>query len=182
MTEIASVLFGREEIRRRVEDLGTMIAGDYAGRAPVLVSVLKGGAMFLADLVRAIDLPLEVGFMAITRYGEAAESLGRVRILLDLDLDIEGRDVILVEDIVDTGLTLDYLLETLRPRRPASLEVCVLLCKPQELRVDVEVKYKGFDIPSVFVVGYGLDYAERYRNLRFVGTLRREVYERPDDR
>jgi len=100
----------------------------------------------------------------------------------DLERDIAGRDVILIEDIVDTGLTLDYLLQTLRPRRPASLEVCVLLCKPQELQVDVDVKYKGFDIPSVFVVGYGLDYAERYRNLRFVGTLRREVYERPDAR
>jgi hypoxanthine phosphoribosyltransferase len=129
MTEIASVLFGREEIRRRVEDLGTTIAGDYAGRAPVLVSVLKGGAMFLADLVRAVDLPLEVGFMAITRYGEAAESLGRVRILLDLDLDIEGRDVILVEDIVDTGLTSRYLLSVLASRRPASVEICTLLDK-----------------------------------------------------
>ena len=165
MTEIASVLFGREEIRRRVDDLGTMIAGDYAGRAPVLVSVLKGGAMFLADLVRAIDLPLEVGFMAITRYGEAAESLGRVRILLDLDLDIEGRDVILVEDIVDTGLTSRYLLSVLGGRRPASVEICTLLDKAVRRIAPLQPRYVGLTCPDRFVVGYGLDLDERYRNL-----------------
>jgi hypoxanthine phosphoribosyltransferase len=124
-------------------------------------------------------VPHEVDFIAVSSYGSATETSGVVRLLKDLDREISGRHVILVEDIVDTGLTLDYLLETLRPRRPASLEVCVLLCKPQELRVEVDVRYKAFDIPSVFVVGYGLDYDERYRNLRYVGTLKREVYERP---
>jgi hypoxanthine phosphoribosyltransferase len=165
MAEIASVLFGREDVRRRVEDLGAQISGDYAGRVPVLVSVLKGGAIFLADLVRAIDLPLEVGFMAISRYGEAEESFGRVRIVLDLDRDIDGRDVILVEDIVDTGLTSRYLLSVLGARRPASLEVCTLLDKAVRRIVPLTPRYAGFDCPDRFVVGYGLDLGERHRNL-----------------
>jgi hypoxanthine phosphoribosyltransferase len=164
-----------------VAELGAELRADYRGVEPVLVSVLRGGVMFLADLVRAAAMPCLVDFMAISRF-DASEDTGVVRIEKDLDLDLSGAHVLVVEDIVDTGLTLDYLLETLRPRRPASLEVCVLLCKPQELRVDVDIRYKGFDIPSVFVVGYGLDFAERYRNLRFVGSLRREVYERPDAR
>ena len=165
MTEVASVLYGREDIRRRVEELGRAITGDYAGREPVLVTVLKGGTVFLADLMREIQLPLEVHFMAISRYGEAEESLGRVQILLDLDIDLTGRDVLLVEDIVDTGLTLSYLLSVLRARGPASLEVCALLDKSVRRIAPLAVRYAGFDCPDRFVVGYGLDVAERYRNL-----------------
>ncbi len=165
MTEVASVLFGREDIRRRVDDLGRAITSDYAGREPVLISVLKGGTMFLADLFRRIDRPLRVDFMAISRYGDADESFGRVRILMDVEADLTGRDVLLVEDIVDTGLTLNYLLGTLRARSPASLEVCTLLDKSVRRITPVDVRYAGFDCPDRFVVGYGLDHVERYRNL-----------------
>ena len=165
MAAVASVLFGREAIRRRVEELGREISRDYAGREPVLVSVLKGGSMFLADLIRSIDLPLELHFMAISRYGDAAESLGRVRILLDVEIDLADRDVLLVEDIVDTGLTSRYLLSVLRSRGPASLELCTLLDKSVRRIVPLEPTYSGFECPDRFVVGYGLDFAERYRNV-----------------
>ena len=180
--DIETVLLDEERIKAGVAELAARISTDYEGRDLLLVGVLKGAVVLMADLSRALDVPHEVDFIAVSSYGSATETSGVVRLLKDLDREIADRHVILVEDIVDTGLTLDYLLETLRPRRPASLEVCVLLCKPQELRVDVDIRYKGFDIPSVFVVGYGLDFAERYRNLRFVGSLRREVYERPDAR
>ena len=165
MAEVASVLVGREDVRRRVEELGRTITGDYVGREPVFITVLKGGAMFLADLMRAVDLPVETHFMAISRYGDADESMGRVRILLDVDADLAGRDVILVEDIVDTGLTLRYLLGVLRARGPASLEVCTLLDKSARRIVPLTPRYVGFDCPDRFVVGYGLDFGERYRNL-----------------
>jgi hypoxanthine phosphoribosyltransferase len=165
MTEVASVLYGREDVRRRVEELGRTITGDYVGRAPVLVSVLKGGAMFLADLIRQLDLPLETHFMAISRYAGAEESLGRVQILLDVETDLTGRDVILCEDIVDTGLTSRYLLSVLRARAPSSLELCTLLDKAARRIVPLTPRYVGFDCPDAFVVGYGLDHAERYRNL-----------------
>jgi hypoxanthine phosphoribosyltransferase len=165
MTEVASVLFGRQDVRRRVEELGRAITDDYAGRTPLLITVLKGGAVFLADLMRHIDLPLETHFIAISRYGDAEESLGRVQVLLDIDADITARDVILVEDIVDTGLTSSYLLSTLRARGPATLEVCALLDKSVRRIVPVEVRYAGFDCPDRFVIGYGLDFRERYRNL-----------------
>lgn len=158
-------MFGREDIRRRVEELGHAIAGDYEGREPVLVTVLRGGAMFLADLMRHVDLPLEIHFMAVSRYGDASESLGRVRILLDVTEDLAGRDVILVEDIVDTGLTLRYLLSVLQARKPASLEVVALLDKSVRRIVPLSPRYAGFDCPDRFVVGYGLDHRERYRNL-----------------
>ena len=169
LQEIESVLLDEERVQAGVAELAARISEDYRGLDLLLVGVL--------DLVRALTTPHEVDFIATSSYGSATQTSGVVRLLKDLDHEIEGRHVLLVEDIVDTGLTLEYLLETLRPRRPASLEVCVLLCKPDELRVEVPVKYKAFDIPSVFVVGYGLDYAERFRNLPFVGTLRREVYE-----
>ncbi|MEO8476929.1 MAG: hypoxanthine phosphoribosyltransferase [Actinomycetota bacterium] len=165
MTEVASVLFGREDIRRRVAELGRTITGDYVGREPVLVTVLKGGAIFLADLVRAIDLPAEPHFMAISRYDDASESKGRVRILLDLEVDLAGRDVLLVEDIVDTGLTLRTLLGVMRARGPSSLEVVTLLDKSVRRIVPLAPRYVGFDCPDRFVVGYGLDVGERYRNL-----------------
>jgi hypoxanthine phosphoribosyltransferase len=165
MSEVASVLFGRADVRRRVQELGRTITGDYVGRNPVLITVLKGAAVFLADLMRQIDLPVEPHFMAVSRYGDAEESMGRVQILLDVDVDLVGRDVILVEDIVDTGLTLRYLLATLRARSPASLEVCTLLDKSVRRIVPAELRYVGFDCPDRFVVGYGLDFRERYRNL-----------------
>jgi hypoxanthine phosphoribosyltransferase len=171
MMEVASVLFGRDDIRRRVDELARAITGDYADREPVLISVLKGGTMFLADLFRRIDLPLRVDFMAISRYGEAAESLGRVRILMDVDADLTGRDVVLVEDIVDTGLTLSYLLGTLRARQPASIAVCTLLDRSVRRIAPVNVRYVGFDCPDRFVVGYGLDHLERYRNLRDIYAI-----------
>jgi hypoxanthine phosphoribosyltransferase len=165
MTELARVLFGREDIRHRVEELGRTITGDYVGRDPVLISVLKGGTVFLADLIRQIQLPLETHMMAISPYGGAEESMGRVRILLDVEIDLTGRDVLLVEDIVDTGLTLSYLLSILRARRPASLELCTLLDRSIRRIVPLRPRYVGFDCPDSFVVGYGLDFEERYRNL-----------------
>jgi hypoxanthine phosphoribosyltransferase len=165
MTELARVLFGREDIRHRVEELGRTITGDYVGRDPVLISVLKGGTVFLADLIRQIRLPVETHMMAISPYGGAEESMGRVRILLDVEIDLTGRDVLLVEDIVDTGLTLSYLLSILRARRPASLELCTLLDRSIRRIVPLRPRYVGFDCPDSFVVGYGLDFEERYRNL-----------------
>jgi hypoxanthine phosphoribosyltransferase len=165
MSEVASVLFGREDVRRRVEELGRTIAGDYVGREPVFITVLKGGTMFLADLMRAVDLPVETHFMAVSRYGDAAESMGRVQILLDVDVDLAGRHVVVVEDIVDTGLTLKYLLGVLRAREPSSLEVCALLDKSARRIVPMSPRYAGFDCPDRFLVGYGLDFRERYRNV-----------------
>jgi hypoxanthine phosphoribosyltransferase len=165
MPEIASVLFGRDDVRRRIGELGRAITADYQGREPVLVSVLKGGTMFLADLFREVTLPLGVDFMSISRYGEADESLGRVRILKDLDQDIGGRDVLLIEDIVDTGLTLSYLIGTLRSREPTSVAVCALLDRSARRIAPLELAYVGFDCPDRFVVGYGLDFRERYRQL-----------------
>jgi hypoxanthine phosphoribosyltransferase len=165
MTEVASVLYAREEIRRRVGELGRTITQDHIGRQPVFVAVLTGGAVFLADLVRSIDLPLETHFMAISRYAGAEESQGRVQILLDVDVDITGRDVLLVEDIVDTGLTSRYLLSVLAARRPASLEICTLLDRSVRRIVPLEPRYVGFDCPDAFVVGYGLDFMDRYRSV-----------------
>ncbi|HZD81042.1 MAG TPA: hypoxanthine phosphoribosyltransferase [Actinomycetota bacterium] len=165
MSEVASVLFGREDIRRRTWELGRTITGDYEGRAPVLISVLKGGSLFLADLIRQVRLPLSVDYMSISRYGGAAESMGRVRIVKDLDEDIGGRDVLVVEDIIDTGLTLSYLISVLESRLPASVQVCTLLDKSVRRIAPLEIRYRGFDCPDVFVVGYGLDFHERYRNI-----------------
>lgn len=165
MSGFARVLFGREDIRRRTRELGRTITGDYGGREPVLISVLKGGTVFLADLIREIPLPLRVDFMSISSYGGAAESMGRVRILKDLDEDISGQHVIVVEDIVDTGLTLSYLLSVLESRGPASLEVCTLLDRSARRIAPLSLRYVGFDCPDVFVVGYGLDVGGRYRNL-----------------
>lgn len=165
MTDLASVLFGREAIDRRVGELGRAITRDYAEREPVLVTVLKGGAVFLADLMRGIDRPVETHFLAVSRYVETASSSGRVRILLDLDLDLSGRHVLLVEDIVDTGMTLRYLSSVLTARGPASFEVVTLLNRSVRRIVPITPRYVGFDCPDAFVVGYGLDFDERYRNL-----------------
>jgi len=165
VTDVVSVLFTREDLRRRIEELGRTITGDYDGREPVLISVLRGGSVFLADLIREISLPLSIDYMSISRYGGAAESMGHVRIVKDLEDDIGGRDVIVVEDIVDTGLTLSYLLSVLASRSPASLAVCTLLDKSARRIAPLEIRYRGFECPDVFVVGYGLDLRERYRNV-----------------
>ncbi len=165
MSEVFSVEFGREDIRRRIEELGRTITGDYRGREPVLISVLKGGSVFLADLIRQIALPVAIDYMSISRYGGAAESLGRVRIVKDLEQDIGGRDVVIVEDIVDTGLTLSYLISVLESREPASIAVCALLDKSARRIAPLEIRYRGFECPDVFVVGYGLDLDERFRNV-----------------
>jgi hypoxanthine phosphoribosyltransferase len=166
---MATILYREEEILDRVRELGRAIARDYAGRSPVLVCILKGAVVFLADLFREIDLPVRVDFMSISSYGAGSEATGGVvRILKDLDQDIGGEDVIVVEDIIDTGLTLSYLLATLRARQPASLEVCTLLDKSARRIAPLEIRYRGFDCPDRFVVGYGLDQGERYRNVRSI--------------
>ncbi len=168
---IAEVLIEEDALHDRVAALGAEISADYGDRDLLLVGVLKGAVFFMADLMRSIDVHCEVDFMAISSYGASTDSSGVVRILKDLDTAIEGRNVLVVEDIIDSGLTLSYLMRNLRARNPASLEVCALLTKPERREIDVPVKYIGFEIPNRFVVGYGLDFAERYRNLRYVGVL-----------
>jgi len=169
---IGEILVQPDDLQHRVRELGGEITRDYAGKEPLLVCVLKGAVFFLSDLMRAIELPCEVDFMAVASYGSATQSSGVVRILKDLDAVIAGRDVIIVEDIVDSGLTLQYLLRNLKARDPASLCVCALLTKPERLEVDLSPRYVGFEIPNRFAVGYGLDHAERYRNLPYVAALR----------
>ncbi|HEX2495589.1 MAG TPA: hypoxanthine phosphoribosyltransferase [Gaiellaceae bacterium] len=164
-----------DALRERIGELGAEISADYAGKDLLLVGVLKGAVFFMADLMRHITVPCEVDFMAISSYGASTDSSGVVRILKDLDETIEGRNVLVVEDIIDSGLTLSYLKRTLGARNPASLEICALLTKPERREVDVPVRYTGFEIPNRFVVGYGLDFAERYRNLRYVGVLADEA-------
>ena len=174
--DLEKVLLTEEEIDRRLDELAAAIDADYAGRDPLLVGVLKGAVMVMADLSRRLSLPVEQDWMAISSYGSGTKSSGVVRILKDLERDITGRDVLIVEDIVDSGLTLSWIMANLSSRGPASVEVCTLLRKPEVLKVDVPLRYVGFDIPNEFVVGYGLDYAERYRNLRVIGTLAPHVY------
>jgi hypoxanthine phosphoribosyltransferase len=165
-----------EQIKDRITELAREIDADYAGREPMLVGVLKGAAMFMSDLARALERPSTMEFMAVSSYGSATSSSGVVRILKDLDRDITDKHVLVLEDIIDSGLTLSWLLKNLGGRAPASLEVCALLRKPDAVKVDVPVKYIGFDIPNEFVIGYGLDYAERYRDLPYIATLKPEVY------
>jgi hypoxanthine phosphoribosyltransferase len=175
--DIAKVLIEEERIQRRVRELGEQIAADYrATDNLLLVGVLKGCAMFMMDLVRAIDIPLSFDFIAVASYGMSTESSGVVRMLKDLDVDLAGRNVLIVEDIIDSGLTLAYLRGQLLSRGPASLRICTLLNKPERRTADVPVEYLGFDIPNEFVVGYGLDFAEHYRNLPYIGVLRPEIY------
>jgi hypoxanthine phosphoribosyltransferase len=170
---LGEVLVSAEDLQRRVAELGAEITRDYAGRPLLLVGVLKGAVFFLSDLMRYIEGPVEVDFMAVASYGSATDSSGVVRILKDLDAAIEGRDVLIVEDIVDSGLTLQYLMRNLGSRNPSTLEVCALLTKPERRKVDLPTRYVGFEIPNRFVVGYGLDYAERHRNLPYVAALER---------
>lgn len=175
--DIAEVLIDADAIARRVRELGEEISRDYEGKFPVLVSILKGALPFLADLMRNISIPLSLDFLEVSSYGSATASSGVVRVLKDLAHSIEGRHVLVVEDVIDTGLTLNYVLDHLRAQRPASLRLCTLLDKPARRIVPLGIDYRGFEIPDKFVIGYGLDYAERYRNLPFIGVLRPEVYE-----
>ena len=183
--DIKSVLLSSEAIQTRVAELGAMVGEDYretieaSGQDLLLVTVLKGAVFFVTDLARCIPLPTQLEFMAVSSYGSSTSSSGVVRILKDLDRDINDRDVLIVEDIVDSGLTLSWLLRNLATRRPRSLRVCTLMRKPDAVRADVEIAYVGFDIPNEFVVGYGLDYDERYRDLSYIGTLDPKVYEEP---
>ncbi len=174
--DVAEVLIGEERLRERVCELGAQITADYRDLNPMLICVLKGGYLFLADLTRRLGMRHGVDFMAISSYGSGTASSGVVRILKDLDSDISGRHILVVEDIIDTGNTLAYLLENLRSRQPASIRVCTLLSKPARRQIDLPVDYVGFEIPDEFVVGYGLDYAEAYRNLPFIGVLKPEIY------
>jgi hypoxanthine phosphoribosyltransferase len=168
---IAETLVEEEALQARIAELGDEISRDYHGREPLLVGVLKGAVFFMADLVRRVTVPCEIDFMAVSSYGSGTDSSGVVRILKDLDANIEGRHVLIVEDIVDSGLTLSYLVRNLQARSPASLEVCALLTKPARRKVDLSTRYVGFEIPDRFAIGYGLDHAERYRNLPFVAAL-----------
>lgn len=174
ITKFDEVVLEEDQLRSRVSELAAQITADYEGRDPLLVCVLKGAVFFMADLVREITIPCEMDFMAVSSYGSATDSSGVVRILKDLDAHIEGRHVIIVEDIVDTGLTLNYLRKNLNARNPASVEVAALLTKPARRQVEVDCRYVGFDVPDKFVVGYGLDYEEKYRNLRFIAVLPEE--------
>ena len=168
---IGPVVVSEAELQKRIAELGDAITADYEGRPPLLVGVLKGACFFLSDLARNIRLPVELDFMAVSSYGSSTHTSGVVRIVKDLDLDLTGRHVLIVEDIVDSGLTLSYLVRNLEARKPASLEVCALLTKPSRRTVDLPVRYTGFEIPDKFAIGYGLDYAERYRNLPYVAAL-----------
>jgi hypoxanthine phosphoribosyltransferase len=174
--DLEQVLITPDRLQQRIAELASTIDQDYAGRELLLVGVLKGAVMVMADLARAMRLPVEMDWMAVSSYGSGTKSSGVVRILKDLDCDITDRHVLVVEDIIDSGLTLSWLVRNLRSRGPASLEVCALLRKPRAARVNVDVAYTGFDIADAFVIGYGLDYAERYRNLPFIGTLAPHVY------
>ena len=176
--DVERVLFSEEELRRRVAEIAAEIDRDYAGKEPLLVSVLRGSFVFMADLVRQIHLPCTVDFMAVSSYGSGTSSSGQVKIVKDLSEHIEGRDLIVVEDILDSGNTLSYLLQLLQARRPASVRLCTLLDKPSRRTKPITADYTGFTVDDLFVVGYGLDYAEKYRNLPYIGILKPAVYEK----
>ena len=177
--DVAEILIDEPTLRERITELGAEISADYAGRDLLLIGVLKGAVFFMADLMRRLAVPCEIDFMAISSYGAATDSSGVVRILKDLDINIENRHVLVVEDIIDSGLTLSYLMRNLESREPASLEICALLTKPERREIDVQVRYVGFEIPNRFVIGYGLDFAERYRNLPYVAVLHGDLIPPP---
>ncbi|MGB9880209.1 MAG: hypoxanthine phosphoribosyltransferase [Anaerolineae bacterium] len=176
--DVAEILITEEQIKARTKELGRQISKDYEGQDLLLVCVLKGAVTFLADLMREITIPHAIDFMAISSYGAGTESSGIVRILKDLDTNIEGRNVLIVEDIIDTGRTLHYITENLKTRRPKSLRICTLLTKPSRREIDIPLDYVGFEIPNKFVIGYGLDFAEIYRSLPYIGVLKKEKYEK----
>lgn len=174
--DIQEVLITEEELQQKIKELGQILSKEYAGRTPLVICVLKGAFIFMADLVKAITVPVEMDFMAVSSYGASTKSSGVVKIIKDLDVSVEGRDILIVEDIIDSGLTLSYLIELLRNRNAATISVVTLFDKPSGRTVNLEANYTGFVLPDEFVVGYGLDYAERYRNLPYVGVLKPEIY------
>ena len=174
--DIKEVLCSEEQLSQKIAELGAAVTRDYAGKELLLVSILKGSVMVMADLMRSVDLPLQIDFMNVASYGSGTETKGAVKILKDLDVDIKGKHVLIVEDILDSGVTLHNLMKLLRQRQPASIEICTLFSKPTRRKVEVPVRYMGFEIPDAFIVGYGLDYDEKYRNLPYVGILKEEVY------
>ncbi len=175
--DISTVLFDEGMIQKRVRELGAVLSRRYADHNPVFICILRGGVIFLSDLVRSITIPIEIDFLSISSYGDSTQSSGVVKIRKDIDTDLSGRDVVIVEDIVDSGLSLQYIIDYLKKHNPASVCTCVLLDKPQAHKIDVEIDYTGFEIGNDFVVGYGLDFAEKYRNLPFIGILKEEVYQ-----
>ena len=176
LNDIQEVLYSEEQISQKVKELGEQLTKDFAGKNPLVICVLKGAFIFMSDLVKEIKTPLEIDFMAVSSYGQSTVSSGVVRILKDLDTSVENRDVLIVEDIIDSGLTLSYLIDVLHHRNAKSVTVCTLFDKPARRKVDLAPDYKGYTLPDEFVVGYGLDYAEKYRNLPFIGILKPEVY------
>lgn len=176
INDVESVLLSEEKLAKRIAEIGAEITADYAGKEILMIGVLRGAVIFMADLARSIKVPVAIDFMAVSSYGAGTTSSGVVRILKDLDENVEGKHVLVVEDIIDSGLTLNYLLDNLKSRKPASVKLCTLLNKPERRKVDVKIDYNGFDVPDYFVIGYGLDYAEKYRNLPFIGILKPEVY------
>ena len=174
--DIKEVLYNEEQLRKRVKEIGSKISEDYNGKDLILIGVLKGSVIFMADLMKEINIPCNMDFMAVSSYGNSSETSGVVRILKDLDFEIENRDVLIVEDIIDSGVTLRYLVEYLNGRKPASIEIVCLLNKEERRQSNIDVKYIGFDVPDYFLVGYGLDYAEKYRNLPYIAILKEEVY------
>lgn len=177
LQDVETILLDKEVLANRIHELGDEISKDYAGEEVMLVGILKGASVFLSDLIRQISLTTYIDYMVVSSYGNSAETSGVVRIIKDLEDDIEGKNIIIVEDIIDTGLTLEYLRQNLLSRHPKSLKICTLLDKPARREREINVDYKGFEVPDEFIVGYGIDYAEKYRNLPFIGVLKREVYE-----
>ncbi|HHU74589.1 MAG TPA: hypoxanthine phosphoribosyltransferase [Clostridiales bacterium] len=178
LQDVETILFDEDVLLKRIKELGEEISKDYAGEEVMLVGILKGASVFMSDLIRQITIPAYIDYMVVSSYGNSAETSGVVRIIKDLEDNIEGKNIIIVEDIIDTGLTLDYLKKNLLNRNPKSLKICTLLDKPARRQKEIEIDYKGFDVPDEFIIGYGIDYAEKYRNLPFVGLLKREVYEK----
>lgn len=174
--DIKEVLYSEDELRDKIRQMGAKISKDYSGKELILIGVLKGSVIFMSDLLKEITIPCKMDFMAVSSYGSSTETSGVVRILKDLDFEIQGKDVLIVEDIIDSGVTLKYLMKYLSARKPSSLEVICLLNKPDRRKVNIDVKYLGYDVPDHFLVGYGLDFAEKYRNLPFVGILKEEIY------
>lgn len=177
INDIESIIITKNQIDEKVKELGKIIARDYFGKKLMLIGILKGSVVFISDLMREIDIPIEIDFMAVSSYGMSSKTSGIVKIIKDLDEDIEGKDILIVEDIIDSGITLNHLKEFFKTRNVKSLKICTLLNKPERRKVDIEIDYTGFDIPDKFAVGYGLDYAGKYRNLPFIGVLKKEIYQ-----
>ncbi|MDP8226645.1 hypoxanthine phosphoribosyltransferase [bacterium] len=178
--DIEKILYTEQDIKEKVKELGEQISSDYKDKNPILISILKGGVVFLADIMRALDIPIEIDFMGVASYGNSTKSSGVVQITKDCNIDISDRHVLIIEDIVDTGLSLNYILRYLQGKNPLSLRICVLMDKVDAHELDIEMSYKAFDVPNEFIVGYGLDYDEKYRNLPYIGILKKEIYQLND--